>query len=105
MVDLIAQKIFKSFALNVMPKSTGAEKVSAGTKRKPRQRARRSSTGELEPMWAGYRRQQELMAQTMTTEEIAKAQRRALLLTTIGLPASWTQGPLKSDLGPLFDEH
>ena len=104
MVDLIAQKIFKSFALNVMPKSTGAEKVFAGMKRKPRQRARRSSTGELEPMWAGYRRQQELMAQTMTPEEIEKAQRRALLLTTIGLPASWTEGPLKSELGPLFDE-
>jgi hypothetical protein len=72
-------------------------------KRLPQRRDK--STGEMEPMWAGYRRQQELIAQTMTPEEIAKAQRRASLLTTIGLPASWTQGPLKSDLGPLFDEH
>ena len=56
-------------------------------------------------MWAGYRAQQELMERTMTTDEIAKAQLRALLLTTIGLPASWTQGPMKSELGPLFDEH
>jgi hypothetical protein len=72
-------------------------------KRRPNKRSQ--GTGELEPMWAGYRRQQELMSQTMTHEEIAAAQRRALLLTTIGLPASWTQGPLKSDLGPLFDEH
>jgi hypothetical protein len=72
---------------------------------KRRAQRRDKGTGELEPMWAGYRRQQELIAQTMTPEEIAKAQRRALLLTTIGLPASWTQGPLKSDLGPLFDEH
>jgi hypothetical protein len=71
---------------------------------KRRAQRRDKGTGELEPMWAGYRRQQELIAQTMTPEEIAKAQRRALLLTTIGLPASWTQGPLKSDLGPLFDE-
>jgi len=71
-------------------------------KRSPRRDKR---TGELEPMWSGYRKQQELMAQTMTPEEIAKAQRRALLLTTIGLPASWMQGPLKSELGPLFDEH
>ena len=71
---------------------------------KRRTRRRDQQTGELEPMWAGYRRQQELMAQTMTAEEIAKAQRRALLLTTIGLPASWTEGPMKSELGPLFDE-
>jgi len=71
---------------------------------KKRAHKRDQQTGELEPMWAGYRRQQELMAQTMTPEEIAQAQRRALLLTTIGLAASWTHGPLKSELGPLFDE-
>jgi len=70
-----------------------------------RQRRRSKKTGELQPMWAGYRAQQELMERTMTPDEIAKAQLRALLLTTIGLPASWTQGPMKSELGPLFDEH
>jgi hypothetical protein len=51
---------------------------------KKRARRRDQQTGELEPMWAGYRRQQALIAQTMTPEEIAKAQRRALLLTPSG---------------------
>lgn len=72
-------------------------------KKRPARRNQR--TGELEPPWSGYRKQQELMAQRMSAAEIAEARRMAQLLTTTGLPADWLAGPQKSDLGPLFDVH
>jgi hypothetical protein len=64
---------------------------------------RDKTTGELEQPWAGYRANQEWVRRTMTPEERHEAMFLAELLTTTGLPAGYLDGPLKSDLGPLFD--
>lgn len=70
---------------------------------KRQQVKRNKSTGELERPWAGYRANQEWLRRTMTPEERHEAMFLAELLTTTGLPDDYLAGPIKSELGPLFD--
>lgn len=70
---------------------------------KKRHAKRNKTTGELEQPWAGYRANQEWIRRTMTPEERHEAMFLAELLITTGLPAGYLEGPMKSDLGPLFD--
>ena len=64
---------------------------------------RNRQTGELERPWAGYRANQEWVQRTMTPGERHEVMFLAELLTTTGLPDGYLDGPIKSDLGPLFD--
>lgn len=67
--------------------ATGAMK-STGKRRVRRDRA----TGELELPWAGYRRQLEMQAAALTSDELKESQRLAALLVSEGLPAGWLDG-------------
>jgi len=53
---------------------------------------RDKATGELELPWAGYRRQLEMQAAAMTSDELKESQRLAALLVSEGLPAGWLDG-------------
>lgn len=53
---------------------------------------RDKATGELELPWAGYRRQLEMQAAAMKTDELKESQRLAALLVSEGLPAGWLDG-------------
>jgi hypothetical protein len=71
---------------------------------KPKKRqTRNQQSGLFEPPWPCYRANQKWVQRTMTPGERHEAMFLAELLTTTGLPAGYLDGPLKSDLGPLFD--